>query len=67
MDPSEAKAQLRARAEKLSLQYNLKKEPKLVLGLALTAGLLCSFNKTSVRDCIVRLDRILKDFSLRER
>lgn len=67
IDPSEAKAKLRARAEELSLQYTLKKEPKLVLGLAFTAGLLCSFNKTSVRDCIIRLDRILKVLSLPEK
>jgi hypothetical protein len=67
IDASEAKARLRARAEELSLQYTLKKEPKLVLGLAFTAGLLCSLNKTSVRDCIVRLDRILQTFSLPEK
>ncbi len=60
IDPNEAKARLRARAEELSLRGNLKKEPKLFLGLAFTAGLLCSSSNTSVRDCITRLDRILR-------
>jgi hypothetical protein len=59
ISPSEAKTRLRARAEELSLRVSLEEEPKLFLGLAFTAGLLCSSSKVSFRDCIARLDRIL--------
>jgi hypothetical protein len=59
IDPSEAKNRLRAKAEELSLRDSLNEEPKLFLGLAFTAGLLCSSSKLSFRDCIARLDRIL--------
>ncbi len=65
IDPREAKTQLRARAEELSLRGALKGEPKLFLGLAFTAGLLCSSSNASVRDCIAGLDRILKALNLK--